>query len=317
MLIIPSTEAEFEWAKKLEKASINLGWKCEITSQNSDPSAAIQQFKPDFAISLRDESIYSYGVLNYLAITIRSPYQFNTTTREKNSKFFDFDGYLLATPSLDTLKHGMEAKGKLFHAISWYPSCFATEFVPLNRNNLFYWGFWLDTRLDKVEYLKLFSLLDNEGYLNAYGLPFTWNFIPHSFKGHPTSDGECTLHAMQEAGIALVLHSKQHFESGAPSSRVFEAVAAGAVMICDRHPFIVQEFGDSVLYLDDVLNGKDLFHQIDAHVKWIFSHRNEADLLAKKAHSIFMNKFTLEKQLVNLAKFHESILIEGPALPKF
>src|ERR1700690_3003057 len=105
---------------------------------------------------------------------------------------------------------------------------------------------------------------------------------------------------MRDAGIALVLHSQQHIEQKAPTGRIFEAASSGCVIISDRHPFVVNEFADSVLYIDDTQMADGLFQQINTHMQWISSHPQETEKMAQRAHSIFSKKFTLERQLQNL-----------------
>lgn len=325
MMVFSFSLGELEWAKKIERACTNLGWDCDIYFKDQyDPSLLSmdchrcpavldtnQSFDHDFTISLRNEQIHSFKTPNYLAVTTRSPHQFSLPSSE-DSPFFDFDGYLIAAPVFDALKRSVESKGKRFRGISWYPSCYKTEFIPPIFKDLFSWTIWTDTRLEKKEFLKLFSLLDKEGFLNVYGLHSIWSFIPQSYKGLIPHDGESILKAIKDSGIALILHSKSHFETRAPSSRVFEALASGSIIITDRHPFMLKNFGDTVLYLDDVLNADDLFLQIKGHLDWIKAHPLEAEKMARKAHIIFTEKFTLENQLQNLAKLHESLIVEGP-----
>ena len=40
---------------------------------------------------------------------------------------------------------------------------------------------------------------------------------------------------------------------------------------------------------------------------WIKNNPEKAKAKAKKAHQIFIDKFTMESQLINLAKMHEKI----------
>ena len=151
----------------------------------------------------------------------------------------------------------------------------------------------------------MFSLLDQNDWLQVYGPEERWGFIPHSLKGMLPFDGISIRKAIQEAGIALVLHSSRHLGIGAPSARVFEAAAASAVIISDMHPFIMREFGGSVLYVDHRKNGEEMFKQIKSHMEWIRLHPEEAKELAYRSHKIFLEKFTLESELLKLSDFFE------------
>ena len=105
-----------------------------------------------------------------------------------------------------------------------------------------------------------------------------------------------------------MLHSESHHKYKIPSGRIFEAVAASAVVITDRNPFVMEHFGDSLLYIDQTLSGDEMFNQIDAHVMWIQNHPEEALEMAKRAHQIFEEKFLLEQQLLQFDEFHRSSL---------
>jgi hypothetical protein len=50
-----------------------------------------------------------------------------------------------------------------------------------------------------------------------------------------------------------------------------------------------------------------MFRQIYTHLVWVVEHPVEAEKLARKAHSIFSAKFTLEDQLERLGAWHEKL----------
>ena len=112
---------------------------------------------------------------------------------------------------------------------------------------------------------------------------------------------------MQECGIVLVLHSDKHLKGNAPTGRIFEAAAAGCVVISDRHPFVIQEFGDAVLYIDQEGAPEAICQQIQDHLTWIRSHPEKALEMASRCHRIFVSRFTLEKQLLHLKEIYEKI----------
>ena len=112
---------------------------------------------------------------------------------------------------------------------------------------------------------------------------------------------------MREAGIVLILNSQYNLYLGTPAARVFEAAAASTMIISDLHPFIIREFGDAILYVNQNQPTEALYAQINGHLEWIISHPQEAEAMAKKAHAIFIEKFTIEKQLESLSELHEQI----------
>jgi spore maturation protein CgeB len=100
-----------------------------------------------------------------------------------------------------------------------------------------------------------------------------------------------------------------------PSARIFEAAAASSVIISDELPFTQKHFGDSVLYVDTTQSAEEMFRTIDGHVKWILSHPQEAQELARRSHQIFCEKFALEDFLArDVLDLYESVT-QGRAMP--
>jgi len=114
---------------------------------------------------------------------------------------------------------------------------------------------------------------------------------------------------MQECGIVLILHSETHLKGNAPTGRIFEAAAASCVVISDRHPFVIQEFGDSVLYIDQDESAEEMARQIESHLGWIQSHPAAAQEMAEKCHRIFEERFTLEQQLLRLQTVYNNLQV--------
>ena len=78
------------------------------------------------------------------------------------------------------------------------------------------------------------------------------------------------------------------------SSRLFESLAAGAVVICDENPFARRFFGDRLLYIDTTTDVEKTCEQVQAHLKWIRSEPKRASKLAAEAQSLFLEKFSLD-----------------------
>ena len=325
ILVLWSGLGEFAWAKRLENACNTLGWEC-ITSidpaelsdydrlvqdKPSTPTeiqSLINQHKPDCVISLKWDHIYSKEVPHYLSATgvfnrITDP------TGAPPNDLLSFNGILHAT-SIEALIKFFEDNGKKCNSMEWYPSSTATEYDPVKPKTIFYCGFQWDNKRNGSEYRKMFSLLDEEGYLDIYGPAHKWDCAPNAVRGMTFNEEEFRL-AMRKSGIVLVLHTQGGIEKGAPAARVFEAAAACCVIISDQHPFIMREFGDCILYVDHTKTGEALFQEINLHRKWILDHPIEAELMARKAHEIFSTKFTLEMQLKAFKDFHLKVLKES------
>jgi hypothetical protein len=315
---------EYELAQRVEKACKKLGWdvtvccgreqltpiEASILPSSISPhsiSSLIEEKKPDFILNFKDLKTLSPGIPNYLTVFGDDDKYF--ISRKDISTVLNYDGILHPSPSVDLLKHDFQKSGKPFHSIRWYPSCVKTEYQANPKpNQIFYCGFQWDKKRTGPEYRKLFSLLDEQKCFTVYGPLDKWNFIPLSAKGLLPFDGSSIERAIREAGIALVIHTDEHIKLGAPTSRIFEAAAACAVTICDQHPFVKQEFGDCVLYIDGEKSGEEMFRQVYDHYKWILSHPKQAEQMARRFHTLFVKKFTLESQMAALGKMHAQVL---------
>lgn len=246
----------------------------------------------DFALHLRPETEVDPKIFNFLA--------YNTAIFPITQKY---DALISVVPK-DVLLQKV-GKGDI-PVLQFYASCRATDFCDAPKRKLFYGG-WLWDKYRGVHCAKIYKMLDKAGYLEVYGPEEVWSkFHLKSYKGlisEKMKDG--TVETMKRTGVSLVLLSDEHFDNNTTTSRFFEPLAASNVIICDRLPFIVENFGDSVLYVDRHVSPEELFKQIDNHMQWILSHPKEAIELARKSHKIFLEKFTLEKQLQNVIDFYE------------
>lgn len=184
--------------------------------------------------------------------------------------------------------------------MNWYLTTAATYYQPRLAKLMYFGAPWKNIRTTE-KYQKLWKQLDEKDYFAIYG-GYSWSGLK-SHKGYIPADGESFVKEINKNGICLVLHSEKHLAEGVPSGRIFEASAAAAVIISDKHPFVEREFKDSVLYIDVARD--DLFEQIDSHMQWIRSHPAEAKEKARLAHAIFLQKFTQEQQL---SKLYENLV---------
>jgi hypothetical protein len=349
IVVLWSGLGEYAWSKRLEEACKKLNWECitsidpaeyseydrlvqEKASTSHEIQELLQKHKPDCVISLKWDRIYSDQIPHYLSATGVFSKTFDLVythgvphrlapeggRMEKVENPADvqphdllgFNGILNTTSNIQAFENFFVKNNKPFHTMLWYPSSTASEYKPVEATRIFHCGFQWDSKRNGPEYRKMFSLLDNEGFLDIYGPPHKWDCAPNSVRGM-TFIEEKFREAMRASGIVLILHSDGNLKEGAPAARIFEAASAGCVIICDQHPFIMREFGDSVLYVDHTQLGDVIFKQITDHRQWILSHAKEAEAMAKKAHGIFSEKFTLEKQLENFKTFHLKIQAES------
>lgn len=224
---------------------------------------------------------------------------------------YEFTGLLPAFKEIELLKEVYEANGKPFYGFNWRPTVHRTAYKYQANNRLFYAGGVLTGPVRQSQrYKDIFKLLDQTGYLDIYGAPDRWQHTPNSIRGFVPIDGESLLKVNNQCGVSLILHDHEHLHSGTPTGRIFESAASNTVIISDRNKFVIENFGDNVLYLDVDQDGHGIFKQIDQHMQWINEHPEQARQMAERCHAIFLEKFTLEEQMQKLIDLAASLPIQ-------
>lgn len=103
-----------------------------------------------------------------------------------------------------------------------------------------------------------------------------------------------------KAGIYLIVHNSEHSDEHIPTSRISEAASNSVLAISDMHPFIIENFGDSVLYFDMNSNEETIYKTIKGHIEFAKNNPEKALEMKKKAHKIFAEKFSMEVQLKSI-----------------
>ena len=101
---------------------------------------------------------------------------------------------------------------------------------------------------------KLFELLDSTDTLAIYGPEKIEHIRPwagfKNYQGQIPFDGKSLFTIARSHGVSLVLSAEQHKAEGIMSSRLFEGLAAGNVIISDDHPFTKRHLGSNAYYLE-------------------------------------------------------------------
>jgi hypothetical protein len=216
-----------------------------------------------------------------------------------------YENIFHATPDAEKLILLASDKGKKIRTMRLYPTTTKSEFYDGAKRRLCLCGANWDWRRGN-HYANLYRSLDGTDYFDAYGPAWAWRGkIFHSYRGYLPSETSALRDVMQKDGVALVLHSDDHLMCKAPTQRIFAAAAASCVIISDRHPFVVENFGDSVLYVDQNASTEEMFRQIDGHMRWILAHPKEAVALARRSHAVFIEKFPLEKEVERIEQFFQ------------
>ncbi len=163
----------------------------------------------------------------------------------------------------------------------------------------------------KIRHEGLLDSLDATGDFVFYGIKEQYGIDLwegfENYKGElPFDAGESIVRTCHKQGVALVLSSDAHRESGVVSTRIFQACAARCLVICDRNPFIEREFGNNVLYFDYEEDTKSTVKNILKQTAWIKANPGDAQEKAEAAHKIFKEHFSLDAELQNILSHHAS-----------
>jgi hypothetical protein len=329
---IPYSGGEGDMGVRLEIAARNIGWTAQSFFfrnewqidrafdfyRTSEPFTqdcvklftmrdVITEFQPDFIVSLFPK-LYtkpSYKIPHYLALTRSHAYNI----KHYGKRLLNFQGLLCVPQDHKCLYEFLEDNIDQYPMMDWVPTVLRSKYEPLEAKRLFYCGVNWDPLRTSPDYFQCIKLLDQTGLMDVYGTEGMKNWNLNSYKGELPYDGKSFPEALKKSGIVLVLHSQEHLEFEVITSRIFEAAAAGCVIISDRHGFVEREFGDSILYLDidkdHKLSGERMFEQITSHLSWVLNNPIKAEQKARKAFEIFDAKFTLEGQLERLGDLHQ------------
>ncbi len=177
---------------------------------------------------------------------------------------------------------------------------------------MFYCGMNWEVLFGGSRHAGLFKLLDDTGKVKFFGPDKvdTWGGLRPwaGYKCYQYSipfDGFSILKEINACGICLVLSSDIHRRAGAVTNRAYEAIAAGAVIISDDNEFMERHFKDAALFITyDKKNPQDTFAQIMEKYEWILANKEAALEMARKAQRIFRERFSLDKQFMQIVQRH-------------
>lgn len=154
-----------------------------------------------------------------------------------------------------------------------------------------------------VERLDASNLVDFYGVSKQHGIAL-WEGVKNYRGELPFDGGNSIISCSNQCGVSLVLHSGAHRRSALVSTRIFQACAAKTLTICDDNPFILKYFGDSVLSFKYGDDPADNYKRIMEKVEWVQDNPEQALEMARKAHAVFVEKFSLGSEVRNLLDHH-------------
>lgn len=284
--------AERELALRMLTALERLGWEGAIHTS----SAQVAAFDPDAVINLYPEAAPKLTSHCWLACAwnpVSLVARLLPAARLKAAGNLPaHDAYLVSGPVLAAqmacLRPGVPS-------IPFHPSSPRSDLAPTlgADSRLFYVG----SNWDGQRYPALLRRLAEAGALALHGTAERWSHLADAWRGPLPFDGISVIQAAHRWGMGLCLHLPQHRAEAVPNMRVFELAAAGAVIIADRHPFIEEWFGDTVLYVDTDGGEEAAAAAILDQFAWVHTHREQARAMARQAQALFNQHLCLEALL--------------------
>jgi hypothetical protein len=179
------------------------------------------------------------------------------------------------------------------------------EPTPKSNYRVFYCGInWERISGKKGRHDEVLKSLDGLGSIDIYG-PRTLQGKPvwDGFKGYCEPlpfDGRTVIEKIADSGTCLVFSSEAHIQSDIMSNRLFEALAAGAVVIGDEHPFIPKAIGENYILVHSSLPPEKRAQVIADALQDFNRHPEKAVAMAKAAQAYFISNFFLCDQLVHM-----------------
>lgn len=315
---------EYSYAEYFKVAAEKLGWQVRIynTKINGNENE-ILEFDPDFILvtehtyPIEDMRLIAHRSKKY--IIVMPPFQLQPikgilakgSPKKSEQNFFRLlkssHGVLTTCEEVGIYKKIFNKLNKNFYGIRLLPSTPSLSYQPAEPLNLMWAGMSWDTFRSSKKYRKFLELLSRNSKMKIYGYYDKLSYLSHVYDGF-IPHGIENIKAIHKNGIYLLTHCDAHITYNSPSVRIFEALAANAVIISDLHPFMLENFGDTVLYFDQNADANTMYQQVKKHVDWILNNPTLAKQMASKANKIFLEKFRLEKDLIRIAKMHEYVV---------
>lgn len=325
----PGTEtAETELLARATKAAENIGFECVMLS---DFGRVLDESQHETDEYVACEKLMYVMTTHYESHKTVDSYYYhllwNPPDIPLNTAYYEgkvLDNYLMNDDYLiydfggmsNHLRSMLVHKPRTLEGASTFVGSFPKSAIMapnLDDPKLFYCGMnWEKAQGNNNRHAGLFELLDKTGKVKFYGpeVMESWGGI-RPWEGYECYqysipfDGFSILKEINSCGICLAISSDAHRRAGAVTNRAYEACAAGAVIISDNNVFMEEYFGDTVLYVTyNKVNPQDTFQQIMEKYQWIVEHKEEALDMARRSQKIFVERFCMEKGILDVTKNH-------------
>lgn len=328
--------AEYEVVQRLCIAASNIGARATVvdndgypiwsTFKNVDKSdPRIDRSEYDFVISLHFESPRLFDLYSYAALWNPSDFYFIFGYEKSSMKLVSHNDALSCGSDLAD-NHALNLLRGLGRPVTDLPKLYHAPPEPYLRPNitedakLFYIGInWEKLGGPKGRHHDLLQSLEEDNLIAIYGPDLFQGGRPwegfKTYQGPIPFDGKSVVKQLHEAGICLALSSKSHQQSGIMSNRLFEGLAAGAVVIANQHPIIEKYFSDCVYVIDDShLEPRELSDLVRGIILEIRRNPQEGQRRAVIGQQRLAEIFSLERSLETLIDQHHDRTIRSKSI---
>ena len=168
------------------------------------------------------------------------------------------------------------------------------------KRSLFYIGLnWELAYYGEQRGKFLLKELDASDNVSIYGLPTrrgvkVWDGY-QNYVGPLPFDEMSVVREMADHGAVLSISHPMDLVTGLATTRIYEAAAAGAVIISDENRMVRDLFGDRVLYFEN--DSPAAFEQVMGHLDWMNTHQSQAAEMAREVQEIFRKELSLEEAI--------------------
>jgi phosphoglycerol transferase len=294
-----ANNAELEYIKRLLQAAAESGHRAYEVISSDD----IHLCEPDFVLTTHEVTpkLTPYFTLGGLW----NPPAFYEGDPRRVKAILSYDGYLVGSPQIGRFIDDLEFSTGVRKPRSnfrFLPTALRSEFEP-RRADRPYELVYLGVHWDGQRHKGLLSTLSQATDINLYGPLQSWEEYPRFYRGVVAFDGASVNRTLARHGLALCFHRDERRLADTPSMRLFEAAAAGCLIIADEIPFAKRVLGDSAFYLDlrrDPLENRERVLQI---LRWANENREQANAMAERSHRILRDEYSIETILQRCCDF--------------
>lgn len=272
------------------------------------PKQRVSREDVDFVIHLHYETAKTYDAVSVAAMWNPTQFYFDWGFERHWSNQMSHDVYAY-TGALEIKKLVRASRGDLVaDAMPLLNHTLADPIIPPRphgKYRAFYCGInWEKLTNKPARHDAVLRALDRQGILDVYGPREIrgvklWDGY-EGYRGSLPFDGRTIIEKIAESGACLVFSSDAHMRSGIMSNRLFEAMAAGAVVIGDEHSFIPAAIGGNFICVPSSLPTNERAELIGDALRRFSRHPQEAVTLASAAQQSLLKSYHLCTQLADV-----------------